>query len=58
MVYSVVIYNFDGNNMVVIATMDNITSLERAKELEDLYQGDSINAYIDGYSVGGFCEEK
>ena len=49
MLYSVVIYRFDSREMVIIATMDNIPSLEYAKEMEELYQGKHVNAYIDGY---------
>lgn len=49
MLYSVVIYTFNGNEMTVIASVDNISSLSYAQELEELYQGKSINAYIDGY---------
>lgn len=52
MLYSVVIYTFNGSEMSVIASVDNIPSLEYAKELEELYQGRSVNAYIDGYCVG------
>jgi hypothetical protein len=49
MMYSVVVYRFDGNTMTVIATIDRITDLNVAIQLEDLYQGKTINAYIDGY---------
>jgi len=35
--------------MTVIATVDNLKDLDSAKELEDLYQGRYVNAYIDGY---------
>lgn len=52
MLYSVVIYRFDGSEMEVIASIDNISSLSYAQELEELYSGNSINAYIDGYSAG------
>lgn len=52
MLYSVVIYYFVGEDMKVVASVDNISSLEHARDLEDMYTGTYINAYVDGYVSG------
>lgn len=51
--YSVVVYSFTNSEMTVIAYINHIESLARAEEIEALYQGKAISAYIDGY---GKCE--
>lgn len=53
MLYSLVVYFLSPKGeMTVIATLDNITSLAYAQELEELYCGNSVSAYIDGYCAG------
>ena len=49
--YSVVIYFLSSpGEITYIASIDNLTSLREAQELEDLYNtGKCVSAYIDGY---------